>query len=512
MLHSLSALLVLPLLAFSPIQTDGPPDNVALMAALEAVRAANLSADLHFLASDDMRGRETPSPELRIAADFLRARVQRLGFQPGAENGWYHEYPLHSSHLDASAASLSMVSSLGEDSLTFAESYYLERSSHAFDSDLEAEVICVGRGKSKDIEKVDVTGKWALILHNGKVLSSVVKRALKAGALGVIATPGEDYSRDTYYPERYRKSSLKLLEGGRPSPTLRERKSGPPQIMLDREGAKRLFALSEVEFEGDYPPLGTELGVTLHETRHLVPETTPAQNVCAFWPGSDPELSKEVMIVSAHYDHVGVGREQQVFNGADDNASGTTGLLGLADALRAYGPLRRSVLLLWVSGEEKGLWGSEAWTEDPWLPEGCTPVLDLNIDMIGRTEKEELYITPSREHDAFNGVADAAYRLSHLEGFPELESQDEYWRRSDHMNFDVNLHIPVAFISTGSHPDYHKPTDTPDKIDYEKMTRIVRFVVRLLDELQDEELESWDLSEQASEPEAELSAPDLPEK
>ena len=120
-------------------------------------------------------------------------------------------------------------------------------------------------------------------------------------------------------------------------------------------------------------------------------------------------------MVTAHFDHVGVS-QGRIYPGADDNASGTAGLLGVARALVAYGPLRRSVLLLFVSGEEKGLWGSAVWTQRPVLPPEHGVVANLNVDMIGRTAPDELYITPTREHDAFNGVARAAYDLAALEG------------------------------------------------------------------------------------------------
>jgi hypothetical protein len=112
--------------------------------------------------------------------------------------------------------------------------------------------------------------------------------------------------------------------------------------------------------------------------------------------------------------------------------------------------------------------------------------------MIGRTRSDELYVTPSRNHDSYNALARAAYELSALEGFPTLVSQDEDWSRSDHFNFDKILQIPVVFLSAGEHEDYHKPTDTVDKIDFDKLARITRLVVRLLDRIQAEPLERAD--------------------
>ena len=163
-------------------------------------------------------------------------------------------------------------------------------------------------------------------------------------------------------------------------------------------------------------------------------------------------------------------------------------MLGIAGGIAAYGPMRRSVLMLWVSGEEKVLLGSEAWARDPWLPGGRRAVTNLNIDMIGRNAPDELYITPSADHEHHNGIVKLAQGLAPLEGFPTLESADDYYHRSDQAMF-ARLGIPVAFLFAGIHEDYHEPTDTPDKIDCDKLRRVARLIVRLLDALQTDTLD-----------------------
>jgi len=152
--------------------------------------------------------------------------------------------------------------------------------------------------------------------------------------------------------------------------------------------------------------------------------------------------------------------------------------------------MRRTVLLLWVSGEEKGLWGSKAWTERPWLPEGMFPVADINIDMIGRNAPDEILITPTKkmEHE-YNGLVQLAEANAESEGFTNLKSADAYWSRSDHMNFAKNLKLPVMFFFADVHDDYHQPTDTADKIDYDKLHRVVRLVLRMIDGMQETSLE-----------------------
>ena len=236
-----------------------------------------------------------------------------------------------------------------------------------------------------------------------------------------------------------------------------------------------------------------------HERRALAADggRVMVKNVCGLWPGSDPELSKEVLIVSAHYDHVG-RQGGEIHNGADDNGSGTTGLLALAEALKEYGSMRRSVLLIWVSGEERGLWGSKAWAQDPSLPEGYRAVANLNMDMIGRNEPNVLYVTPSSKHEGYNGLTELAERFAAEEGFGDfpkgreqgfegLGSADVYYSRSDHAEF-AKMGIPVCFLFAGEHEDYHQHTDTPDKVDCDKIRRVARVMLKMLDALQADEL------------------------
>jgi Zn-dependent M28 family amino/carboxypeptidase len=240
------------------------------------------------------------------------------------------------------------------------------------------------------------------------------------------------------------------------------------------------------------PANGTDLGVVYSDQREELGKdgTVEVENVCALWPGSDPKLSKEVIILSAHYDHVGTSSDGTVFNGADDNASGTTGLLQIAEALSVHGPMKRTILLIWVSGEEKGLMGSKAWCLNPQLPPDHRPVCNLNIDMIGRNAPESLLITPTKARKAdYNGLTRLAEANCGLEGFTDLGSADDYWFRSDHANFASYLKIPVAFLFDDVHVDYHKSTDDPEKIDCDKIRRVSRLVFRMLDGLQSEVLD-----------------------
>ena len=176
-----------------------------------------------------------------------------------------------------------------------------------------------------------------------------------------------------------------------------------------------------------------------------------------------------------------------IYNGADDNGTGTAALLAIAEALTHYGALERSVLLLWVSAEEKGLRGSAAWTQDPWLPGEAVPFCDINLDMVGRNDPAQILVTPSSAREEYNDIVRLVEELAPLEGFTDIGECDQYWGRSDHANFARNLGIPVAFIFSDVHEDYHQPTDTADKVDYGKVRRVSRLAMRMLERLQAED-------------------------
>jgi hypothetical protein len=460
----------------APVVTAPAPSTAALERALASVSLDSLKADLFFLASDELRGRDTPSPEQRIAARYLRSRVQRLGFQPGGGNGSFlYEYPWAQQGLDVANTGATLELGGATQKLEWAKDYFLRDGSYGKRSVSGG---LVWGGAFESFDSPQVTGAWVVIQPLERMPSRRDFQALEtAGAVGVIVLPFGDvekqYAELAKRNESYRDN--RLTSGrGKDEPRF-------PVVHL----APRVAAELEAVFPAERT-VGMQLPARLSETCDFGRrEDVMLENVCAFWPGSDPELKDEVILISAHYDHVGVrSSDGDVFNGADDNASGTTGMLAIADALAAYGPMRRSVMLIWVSGEEKGLYGSAAWTKSPSLPEGTRGICNINIDMIGRNAPNQLLITPTKAHPAYSLLTKTAEQHAAAEGFTDLGSADEYWRRSDHMNFADNMKIPVAFLFTDVHEDYHQVTDTADKIDYDKASRVVRLVLRMLQELQ----------------------------
>jgi len=211
-----------------------------------------------------------------------------------------------------------------------------------------------------------------------------------------------------------------------------------------------------------------------------------SQNVLAYIKGS--EFPNEVVVISAHYDHLGM-KDDEVYNGADDNASGSSALMELAESFQmakkqGYGP-KRSILFLHVTGEEIGLYGSKYYTEHPVFSLDST-VVDLNVDMVGRIDekhldkKEYIYLIGSGRiskdlHNLTEKVNREHTKLKLDYTYDAPNDPENYFRRSDQYNFAIN-NIPVIFFFNGSHEDYHQTSDTADKIDFDLLALRTRLV------------------------------------
>ena len=212
----------------------------------------------------------------------------------------------------------------------------------------------------------------------------------------------------------------------------------------------------------------------------------PSQNILAYIKGS--EFPNEVIVISAHYDHLGM-KGEEVYNGADDNASGSSAVMELAQSFQmakkqGNGP-KRSILFLHLTGEELGLYGSKFYIEHPAFSLDST-VVDLNIDMVGRIDekhaddKKYIYLIGSdrlsKELHNISQETNKTYTQLQLDyTYNDEKDPNNYYQRSDHYNFAKN-NIPVIFYFNGTHGDYHRPTDTADKIDFDLLALRTRLV------------------------------------
>jgi len=279
--------------------------------------------------------------------------------------------------------------------------------------------------------------------------------------------------------------------------------------------------------------LNAEKKLTLHTAVTATRGYT--ENVVGILEGNDPVLKNEFIVISAHLDHNGVSVPDAtgdfVYNGADDDASGSAAIMAIA---RAYAQgatkgmrLKRTLVFLWVAGEEKGLWGSQYFNQFP--PVDITKVVaDLNMDMIGRSKKEgyvdppqyklvapgEIFIVgPNISSDDLGKTVETVnngYQKLKLDHFYDVTAPDathdnlgpqpngqRIFYRSDHYNF-AKVGIPVAFFTSGLHPDYHRLTDSPDKLDYQQMQKVTKTVAAV----------AWTLANSATRPKLNAKLPD----
>ena len=255
------------------------------------------------------------------------------------------------------------------------------------------------------------------------------------------------------------------------------------QKLAGKKVNKVIKARKKITKTGKPANLSFPVDVTLAAQQEI--KTLPGQNVLGYIEGTDPVMKNEVVVVTAHYDHLGK-RGENIFFGADDNASGTSAVLEIAQAMAQakaanVGP-KRSVLCMLVTGEEKGLLGSQYYTEHPIFPLEST-VADVNIDMIGRVDErhqDSLYTYVigsdrlSTDLHAINETANQTYTKLDLDYTYNADNDpNQFYYRSDHYNF-AKKGIPAIFYFSGVHDDYHRPSDTPDKIMFGKAETITR--------------------------------------
>jgi Zn-dependent M28 family amino/carboxypeptidase len=227
------------------------------------------------------------------------------------------------------------------------------------------------------------------------------------------------------------------------------------------------------------------LDVTL-DLKDIVTSALSAPNTVGVLPGSDPVLKNEYLVYSAHMDHIGItrGRADSINNGADDDASGTAGVIELAEAFSRPGARpKRSIIFLTVSGEEKGLWGSDFFASNPPVPIKQI-VADINIDMIGRNWPDTV-VAIGKEHSDLGTTlnrVNAAHPELGMTAIDDRWPEERFYFRSDHYNF-ARKGVPILFFFSGVHEDYHEVTDSPEKINSEKEARILRLLFYLGQEI-----------------------------
>jgi Peptidase family M28 len=459
-----------------------------------------ISGHLHFLASDLMRGRDTASPEIFIAGEYIATQLRAAGAEPAGDivkdqATYFAAFPLTVTTPRVEGTGLTLIvernGATREIPCTLNEEFVvLPRGVEP--GTIEAPVVLARQrpadhqGSFDALEGLDVKDRFVLVVDTtppatggqrrfggGGALSLLREQVKQGGGLGVIGVhPFGEKLRPFSESMAFTKTMF-----DRPSMTLgKPGDSDVPLIYLEDAPRDELDAALHVS--GENMKAGPVEGMRARFAFAASIEEKSDRNVVGMFPGSDPEKSKEIVIFSAHYDHVGVGEDGQIFNGSDDNASGTSALLEVAEAMGEGPKPARTVAFLWVSGEEKGLWGSRWFADHMTFPEGYKVVADINMDMVSRNDPRKIGITPSKGHPARSTLGPMAEEACAAEGVEPVYDADQFFGRTDSFNFAAKG-IPVVFFFSGLHDDYHRPTDDVEKADFGKAARIARVAYRL---------------------------------
>jgi len=495
---------------------------------LESINSHDLKMHLQFLASDELKGRETGEPGLQIAARYLAVQAEQMGLQPvDPDRDYMQPYEIAEKSYDREK---SMITITGADGTVTVNNdpFYMLPAPAGDQTTLEGEVVFAGYGIRdeehgyNDFENIDIQDKIVLFMNRAPLneegtetrfdndkwsgmqnfqykMSYIFSQHPKAVMMVMDPRSGMNSIEDVNpaiagYLSRSR--TLKTEE----EESVTSSGSQPGIVLIHRNVADQLLATAgknlkelQLEIDRNFAPHsfymeGTGLKIQLViKSSDLV-----VNNVFGMIEGSDPVLKDEVVIYMAHYDHLGTDGMGGVFNGADDNGSGTVALLEIADAFKMEKKApKRSIGILWVSGEEIGLFGSQYFADHPLIPRERIAAV-INLDMVGRTRMREdelstrsgLTIQAGDSVKVLGGLQSKVLMDINKQSLEEaglignytynnLTDPNRYFFRSDHYSF-ARKDIPVLAYSTGTHRDYHLVSDAEEAIDYDKYVKVTR--------------------------------------
>ncbi len=497
----LVAALVTPL-AGTPALAQQQPGSA------ELITAEQLRDYLFFIASDEMEGRRAPSRGLDLTAKFIATNLSRWGLTPAGDDGTFLQMiELERSRVSAAASFVEV----GGQRFAFGDGFLASVTAGSGTGELiyASHGWVIPQQSINPYKGIDVSGAVVVVTGSlppgvgrdqisGDGVRSPAQYLAENGAAAMITVP----NRRTL--ERWERSVQTAGQRGRTRVAgLDSGGSTLPSITASEALIEAVFAGTSMAPEtimaaasGDNPGVPFAFGTTVNFEIAVDTETVWTQNVVGIVEGSDADLKDEYVAVGAHYDHVGIGNPvdgDAIYNGADDDGSGTTAVLAMAEAFAKGDRPKRSILFVWHTGEEVGMWGSRYINEKPPVPPRQI-VTALNIDMIGRSRPEgdtnpandeltgphEVYVIgPGMQSEELgeilDGVNESYLGLEFNRLYDAVDHPQRFFFRSDHINYARNG-IPIAFFFTGVHEDYHRPSDHPDKINYEKMLKITRTI------------------------------------
>lgn len=460
-----------------------------------AITAAELRAHVQYLASDELEGRASGTQGNINAAIYVATQLKLYGLKPAGDNGtFFQSFDFVSAVKPGDANRCTLKGPNGDDDLRLDKDF--RPFGFSGTGSAAGPLVFVGYGISApeknydDYAGVDVRNKIVLMLrfapdgsspagefqrHSGLRRKAQVARDKGAAAMIMITGPADD-AEDPL---------VKLaIDQGAGS-------SGIPAVSAKRAVFERLLASSgwtlkalQDSLRASRIPRSFEIrGATVTLETEITRVMSQTSNLLAYLEGNDPVLKDEVMVIGAHLDHLGLGGPGSgsmmpdttaIHNGADDNASGSASVLEIAQAFAARArEIKRSILFIFFSGEEIGALGSNFYVSQPFFPLKATVAM-LNLDMVGRMQNHALTIGGSGTSSLWNTLLagenqDSAFVLTlNPDGFGP----------SDHASF-YGRDIPVLFFFTGTHDDYHKPTDDWEKLNYKDQEKVTRYVYRI---------------------------------
>ncbi|MCF6280560.1 MAG: M28 family peptidase [Flavobacteriaceae bacterium] len=463
--------------------------NPIMVKYAETITVEDMKEDLTILASDALEGRETGKRGQKMAAAYIRAHFEELGLEApvplGNRMSYYQDVKLKTSKVGEIYVKID-----GKKLTNSKDFLYYGKGSNT--DEITTEVIFLGSGSEKEFENIDVKDKSILVINSDRMKRrEILNRATEKGVEMVFVVRSNTDEEFKTFIERFGKffsrESLGLDRG-------EEGKEGVGAFYISPSKAgeivgkpyEKLTKAIESFNSGELKALKKIKPKNVQYKLEFIQKKIISENVLGYLEGTD--LKDELLVLTAHYDHLGI-HDGKIFNGADDDGSGTVAVMDIAEAFvqakkDGHGP-RRSILFMAVTAEEKGLLGSEFYVENPIFSLEST-VADLNIDMIGRIDDRELesenYVSLVGSDKLSTELHEISERMNntYTNLFLDYTYNDEnhperIYYRSDHWNFAKNG-IPVIFYTTGSHPDYHKETDTVDKIEFELMRKRAQLV------------------------------------
>lgn len=474
---------------------------------LEQITPELLRQHIYFLASDSLKGRNTPGPELDIAADYIANAFAASGIQK-VNGSYFQDIPLCTKNLDADQCMLKIA--MGQEPVSFKLRTDYTPFEMTGDTAVASSIVFAGYGITApeynydDYKNIDAKGKIVLVLKHEpgekdslsrfdgtketkySQLKIKLANARQHGAIGLLVVT-DPLNHILLSPQGYPWPGLsKFLPQENLAVEICGNDHEIPVVQVGEAVIKYLFgsvdSLKTIQRAIDATLIPGSFQITdatCALTTRVKTINYTAKNVVGYIEGRNAERKNEFVVVGGHYDHVGYKKnhkadEDYIFNGADDNASGTAGVMAVA---RAFASLdkkpERSILFILFAGEEKGLYGSQYFCNNPLFPLDKMVVM-LNLDMISRNGSDSLEIEGEKQNpDLFRLLK----RESGKCGLKLIAPKEDLFGRSDHYNFYRN-NITAVDITSGLHKDYHTVRDNPGSIDPEKAARISQLAFR----------------------------------